>query len=312
MLTRFSLDPEALLSASEGEHKRLLRLWLRHGVLCHNAGTFKESELFPVLSDLPQAARKLWKATLTKAWIKPAPEEWQGWLGLEDRPEEASVLNGNVDLAGLDKNRLKYVKDDIKQSCPDLEICLIKDIDNSASFERSGELSEQFVRNISIDDLWTQRFDQMANLSKFVTIVDSYALDPDNVAGLRQFLLKLDAAHETRTKVTIYAAYGRGSQSCEDASNRVCAIGKELCRGGVGDINLRLLDSRDFNKWVLRDRFIVFDRMVVELGHGVMLFAEKQAYPMTFTAKIKQSEHKKIIKNLREKSSWSQVRKEKS
>ncbi len=304
MLTRFSVDPDALLSASEGEHKRLIRLWSRYGVLCHNATSFSESELFKVLDELPQAARKLWKSTARKAWLKPAPAEWKGWLGLEDRPGEASALNGNVDLAGLEETRLELLKDDLEQTCPDVEISLIKNLDNSVGFGRSRELAEKFIRDVSVEDIWTQRFDLMANLTHFVTIVDSYALDPDNVAGLRQFLLRLDAAHETRTRVTVYAAYGRGGQTCEDASSRVCSIGKELCRGGVGDIDLLLLSFSDFNKKVLRDRFVVFDRIVVELGHGVMLFAEKDAYPMTFTAKPKQLEHKKTIKDLRTKSTW--------
>jgi hypothetical protein len=153
--------------------------------------------------------------------------------------------------------------------------------------------------DVTVEQLWKERFSRMAKLARWVIIVDSYALDDDNVAGLKQFLLRLDAESQTKTKVTLYAAYGRNGQSKIDAASRVSEIRKHLCRGGVGDIDLWLLESRDFNRHVLRDRFIVFDHLVVEIGHGVTLFTERIAPPMTFTSKLKQTEHNQTIKELR-------------
>lgn len=59
MLARFALDPDAVLAASVGEHRRLAREWLRYGVLFHNGATFTESELAGIMVKLPQSKRLL-------------------------------------------------------------------------------------------------------------------------------------------------------------------------------------------------------------------------------------------------------------
>jgi len=300
MLARFALDPDVLSSAGMGAHKRLMREWMRYGVLCCNAGSFADSELAGILDELPQSVRTLWKKILKNAWLKPAPNGWSGLHGLEDHPNEASVLNGELELACLEATRLELVRDELLNVCPSVELGLFEDIDTSAAFVHSHELAEKRTDGIKVSDLWNERFSLAASLVKNITVVDRFALaDGEGINGLEAFLVLLDGAGR-KVNVTVYSSFGdewlRLSES--DAQSRVVAIRRRLARGGVGDIQLFLSDSRTFGH-VEHDRFLKFDHLVFEIGSGMAIFNGSQSKQSTFSSKVEQDGHKKTVTDLR-------------
>jgi hypothetical protein len=303
MLTRFALDPDALLAASYGEHKRLLREWERYGVLCHNAASFAESELFGVLEQLPQASRSLWKKMLKIVWMKPAPQGWLGLRGLEYHLETVSVLNGELDLACLKATRFERVQDELSKICPQLELGQLKDIDTSEAFERSHELAGRPIVREPVDDLWNERFKKMAEIVGRVTVVDPYALCVGGRSGLKYFLMKLNEELRVKTTVTIFAAYftdDKNKLSQEDASGHAVSIRRALrAGGGVGDIKLYLMEHSKYQK-ITPNRFLRFDHLIVDLGHGIRVFAGDYSEPMPCTIKTYYGAYKTIVKQLRE------------
>lgn len=299
MLTRFSLDPEALLSASASEHKRLAREWLRYGVLCHNDISFGNSEIADVLAKLPQQARSLWKKVLKYAWLRSAPAGWPGIVGLEDHPDSISSLAGEVDLVCLEETRLALVQPEICVTCPKLELQELADIDTSRAFELSHSLAEKRTDGMRVNDFWTERFSLPASLTKSVTIVDRFALaDGEGINGLESFMVKLDGQGR-KVNVIIYSSYGdeKLRLSEKDAQDRVVHIRQRMARGGVGDITLYLTDSYKFGK-VEHDRFLKFDHIIYELGSGMAVFNGSHAKQSTFSSKIAQDGHKSAIGQL--------------
>jgi len=300
MLTRFGVDPDAVLSATEAEHRRLLRCWIRYGVLCHDDERFEKSELFSAIETLPQSVRHHWKRMLKTAWLKPVSNQWPGWRGVEDRPESVTVLNGRLDLACLEETRLELVQNDLARISPKLETSLLGEIDNSAAFLASEELANKRTDRINVHDLWKERFARPAALVRNITIVDRYALaDGESINGLEAFFVLLDGSAK-KTNVTLFSSFGdeRMNLSEDQAQNRMVAIRMRLARGGVEDIRLFLTDSRNFGR-TEHDRFIKFDHLVFEIGAGMAVFNGRQAKQSTFSAKLEQDGHRKTLKNLR-------------
>lgn len=300
MLTRFALDPVALLAAGDGEHKRLAREWVQCGVLCHNGASFAESELAPIIEKLPQAARILWQKILKTAWIKPAPEGWAGVCGLEDHPDSAAVLNGELDLACLEETRLELAREEVSRSCPNLELGQLKDIDTTKAFERSHSLSEKRTDNIKVSELWRERFAVSASVVRNVTIVDRFALaDGEGINGLEAFLVLLDGSGH-KVNITIYSSFGddRLNLTESEAQDRMVAIRQRLARGGAGGIKMFLTDSRSFGR-VEHDRFVKFDHLVFEIGSGMAVFNGRDAKQSTFSSKLEQDGHRQAVQQLR-------------
>ncbi len=298
MLTRFSLDPDAMLVASESDHKRLFREWMRYGVLCHNAASFAESELADSVGSMPQSARILWKKLLKTAWMQSSP--WCGWRGLEDHPDQASILSNSLDLACLDETRRELVQEEIHRVCPDLELALLGELDTSKAFERAHKLAEQRTNEVKVSELWKERFALPASMARNITIVDRFALaDGEGINGLEAFLVLLDGTAR-KVNVTLFSSYGdeRLRLSESDAQDRVAGIRKRLARGGVGEISLFLTESRNFGR-VEHDRFLKFDHLVFEIGCGMAVFNGKYARQSTFSSKLWQDGHKATLKELR-------------
>jgi hypothetical protein len=298
MLTRFGIDPDALTVASESDHQRLSREWMRYGILCYNTETFAESELADAVESLPQSARILWKKLVKTAWMHAAP--WCGWQDLEDHPDQASILNGSLDLACLDETRRELIREDIQKTCPNLELSLFSDLDTSEAFERTHQISEQRTNKVKVSELWKERFALPSSMTRNITIVDRYALtDGEAVNGLEAFLILLDGAAR-KVNVTVFSSYGDESRCLAEteAQDRVVGIRSRLARGGVGDISLFLTESRNFGR-IEHDRFLKFDHLVFEIGSGMAVFNGKYAKQSTFSSKLWQDGHKTTLKELR-------------
>lgn len=292
MLARFALDPDALKNASEGEHKRLLREWMNHGVLIYNSPSFEASELASVVEKLPTSAKFLWKQILRRSWLRPSQAPWPGVLGLDDNPQAISAVEKDLDLLCLEETRLEVLGEDLHRGAPAVELGDLREIDNTDAFERAHELAQKRTGGIAVQKLWKERFALPAALARNITIVDRYTLV--NKDGIEAFLVLLDGAGK-KTNVTIYSSYGddKLKLSEHEAQDQVVNIRKRLARGGVGDIKLFLTDSRCFGR-VEHDRFVKFDHLVVEIGSGMAVF-EQRAKPSTFSAKTEQAGHKDTL-----------------
>jgi len=296
MLVRFALDPDAVLSASDGEHKRLSREWPQYGVLIYNAPTFEGSELASVVENLPQAARTLWKQILRRAWLCPSREPWLGVLGLDDNPQALSAVEKDLDLLCLEETRLEILREELHRGAPSVELGDLREIDNTTAFERAHELAQKRTGGMTVQKLWQERFALPASLSRNITIVDRFALaDGEGINGLEAFLVLLDGSGK-KVNVTLYSSYGdeKLKLSEHEAQDRVENIRKRLARGGVGDIKLFLTDSRRFG-YVEHDRFLKFDHLVFEIGSGMAVFNGPKVKQSTFSSKTEQAGHKDTL-----------------
>ena len=306
MLTRFAIDPDALMLASDGEHRRLLREWSRYGVLVHDGTTFAESELGCVVLQLSQSALTLWKQVLKQAWLKAGSSSWTGLHNLENHLDNLSQFDSAVDLLCLEETRLAVLREPIETESPRLELTELKDIDTSRAFEHSHEFSEKRTDGLKISDLWKKRFALPASLAKNITIVDRFALaDGEGINGLEAFLILLDGVG-SKTNITIFSSFGDQKLSLSeiDAQNRMAFIRQRMARGGVDEIKLFLTDSRSFGR-VEHDRFLRFDHLVFEIGSGMAIFNGRQSKQSTFSSKLQQSGHKNTLAQLRKLSSAS-------
>ncbi len=297
MLARFALDPDAVLNAKEGEHKRLLREWPQFGVLVYNSSAYESSELASAVENLPQAARMLWKQILRRAWLRPCRGSWSGVLGLDGDPKTLASAQPYLDLLCLEETRLAVLRDGLVRAAPNVELSDLQEFDNSKAFERAHELSQKRTGGMTVQKLWQERFALPAALVRNITIVDRFALaDGEGINGLEAFFVLLDGAGK-KTNVTLYSSYGDETLrlSEHDAQDRVAAIRKRLARGGVGDIKLFLTDSRRFG-CVEHDRFIKFDHLVFEIGSGMAIFNGPKVKQSTFSTKTEQAEgHKDTL-----------------
>jgi hypothetical protein len=296
MLARFALDPDAVLGAKDGEHKRLLREWPRFGVLIYNSSAFEMSELASAVEKLPQSARTLWKQVLRRAWLRPCREPWTGVLELDNNPGSLAGVEKEIDLLCLDETRMAVLREELQRGTPSVELSDLQGFDNSEAFERAHELSQKRTGGMSVQKLWQERFALPASLARNITIVDRFALaDGEGINGLEAFLVQLDGAGK-KTNVTLYSSFGdeKLRLSEHDAQERVVTIRKRLARGGVGDIKLFLTDSRRFG-YVEHDRFIKFDHLVFEIGSGMAVFNGPKVKQSTFSSKTEQDGHKDTL-----------------
>lgn len=301
MLTRFAIDPDALLSARGSEHTRFIKQWQQYGILIHDADEFSESELYSTVNNLPQAFRIIWKKIVDRnksgAWIKPGPKEWKGLRGIEDNIEQLDPLHQAVGLVCLEETRMELVKKVANKNHPDIELSDFSEIDTSAAFELSQALAQKPIRSTGASALWRERFEAIASVAKNITIVDRYALSYRDTekSGLETFLVYLDGTAR-RANVTIYSSYGnKPDDVCRaDACARCRSISERLARGGVCSLKLHLAPSGKFGR-VAHDRFVRFDHLVIELGVGLAVFEGKGG---TFSSKPQSEEHQNLISEL--------------
>jgi hypothetical protein len=296
MLARFALDPDAVKSASDGEHKRLLREWMNYGVLVYDSPSFEASELASTVESLPTASKTLWKQILRRTWLRPSQVPWSGVLGLDDNPQALSAVEKDLDLLCLEETRLEILREELCRGAPAVELGDLREIDNTAAFERAHELAQKRTGGMTVQKLWQERFALPASLARNITIVDRFALaDGEGINGLEAFLVLLDGTGK-KTNVTLYSSYGDEKLKLSelDAQNRVVNIRNRLARGGVGDIKLFLTDSRRFG-YVEHDRFFKFDHLVFEIGSGMAVFNGPKVKQSTFSSKTEQAGHKATL-----------------
>lgn len=282
MLVPFALEPEAV-NVSDGataqilaQHHVFLQTWIDLGLLIRPAQD--ADGLLSVIESMPQSFRTRWKKALKHARTICGPDGWRGLQQVENI-KDLDALKDCAELALVDETTA-MVSLEIPEEEPgrhfsdlNLEVCKFDCVALSHKISDVEALSETGIRRgDKIVDVWNKRFRALARSSRFVTVVDRYALtDGAGLAGLERFLKELDGAGRN-TCLTVFASI----ESCNDedaASNALVQIRPKLSRGGIREIQLYLVPDREFRR--VHDRYVRFERSVCELGEGLSVLASR-------------------------------------
>jgi hypothetical protein len=136
--------------------------------------------------------------------------------------------------------------------------------------------------------VWAERFADLARLARQVVVVDRYAAQrhangKGDPTGLRALLTRLSTTPGEK-RVKVYAARRRRRTEADGAA-AVAALAADLRGGAIRELRLLLAGDQEFRAYA-HDRFIRFDKAVVELGSGLEVLEDKTvARACTFSLK---------------------------
>ena len=171
---------------------------------------------------------------------------------------------------GLDEHQRSAVL-----SSGQLEVCKFEYTDRSATINFTRDrVDEEICQGTPVDQLWHERFALLAKISRNVAIVDRYCLQPgDEAGGLERFLTELDGC-SSGCCVTVHASVEPGQRE-GTLRDTLAAIKAGLTGGGISDLKLNLVASRDFvQQW--HDRFVRFNKTTCDIGQGMSTFSGRE------------------------------------
>lgn len=290
MIIRFAVDPEALAMQSfpaplrRSLHDNMLRLWSRLGVLVHSGKSFEQSQLSAAIRELPQDVRKMWLAAIKQNRIQQGPPNWSGVTSLE-APEDLGASTKNIDVLCLDEVRaallgLPEEQESIQLSSSNLELVRFDCVNRANVFLQAEELAnEPIEKDTKILEVWRQRFDRLARLSRHIVLMDRFALESahkrgDPHSGLRRFLMELNKSANT-CGVVIYTSVKEFQP--HELIGHFTQIWQSVPSGGVRKVQLYLVDDRDF-MGIAHDRYIRFEKTVCEIGMGIDILTGQKVW----------------------------------
>lgn len=276
MIIPFTIDPAALReqikTPSASANDRLIRYWRELGLLIILEASVGKSELIGLIQDLPISVRKKWQVALMNQRLKTLVVKdlalFTSFASLKKLENEISVIcidNGKAKELGLTQEAF------IVPNCS-IEMCLFDCIDESDRFRKSAALAHSPVSvGTSVDEIWNSRFQSLSNCSKQVTIVDLYAGKSlyENQYPERTGLARLlnELASKQHLSVQIFTS----THGINEA--RLVAAIKNILPTGKTIRSLRLFLSHEASfKKEFHDRYVRFDRTVVNIGFGLEIF----------------------------------------
>ena len=190
MLVQFAIENGAVNDSATPAHiVRLLDRWERFGILVYPRRG--DSALANKIASLAPAPRKYWKSAWEKViknngnsyrWLPPdgTALEW----GRIDSSDALSTFVDEFEVAVLEETRAAVLEipDGESRYCGQVEALRLWDIDMSATFSLSEELSRETIGiGEFINDVWNRRFRKMAAFAREVAIVDQYAARDGNI-----------------------------------------------------------------------------------------------------------------------------------
>ena len=325
MLIRFAIDPSALSLSDRpawetlGDHVRCMKYGWRYGILIYSGAEFEKSDIWRAVEKLPQEFRTRWHVAFKKMRKRKGPPDWLGLghnISLKDIQElcddvqVACLEEVGAEIVGFPENEIVF---QVQPNGP--EIVRLSSIDHATPFNCAEAASGRLIpEGLGLDELWRDRFKDVASFSQYISIVDRYAVENFHEGkrrGLERLLKEIDGTAKG-AKVRIYAGIKKYARSDLEQSVKDILLG----RGGVREIEMFLVPSGQFSQ-PSHDRFLRFDDDVYDIGFGVGVFdgAEKKCdtngksrgyfdatvqQVSSFTLKAVEPLHKTTEKKLRE------------
>ena len=280
MLVKFTIEPDALSTASAPDIRNLLSWWEPHGIL-----------VFPVeiLEDSDLKCKQAVKDILQQSYNSFCSGGYPLWQELDrsinwdkiDRDQAWNPYRSMFELALIEETRASLVFEFPPPSTKcfeGIEVAIWPDISASEKFKAAGKLANNDIeKGTSIDDLWAERFQMLAKVSKQITIVDRYAAwnfydDQDDLLNLLQFLEN----DSSKCYVTIYSSPNTNRTYIESDD-----IGKKLLHMVSGLQNIEKVTLHMSPNYVFNTdghgRYIRFGEITCAIDIGIEIFR----YPNT-------------------------------
>ena len=268
---KFTIEPEALSSAKPYHIRNLLKNhWSPYGILVDvdSKNSILKRQLREHYTTFQSNGYPLWQET-----------NEIDWASVND-PEDLAKYHHKFELALIEETRALVFGVNPTKYCGNVEAAELHNVSESDKFESARQLANC---NIPIDqpivDLWAERFQMFAKVSKQITIVDRYAAwnlynDQDELLNLLQFLEN----DSPKCYVTIYSSPDVGTdlvdsdQTARKLKNRVSQLGLKK----IKKITLHMSLNHVFSTYA-HDRYIRFDGITCIIGKGIEVFR----YPNT-------------------------------
>jgi len=293
MIVSFVVDPEALWdfsgdpALSRSNHRRFIDLWARLGALVYGDGV--GPTLDEVIRRIPdQDTRKLWQLSTRRNRKRAVSAADWPVLTATKSVEELNPLAAYAQLACLEPVRAVVFGLPEDETCfrmdgCAIEICRFDAADQSEGFKDAETLSRQSVEVGELaKDVWRTRFMALARFSEQVVVVDPYCVLQHEASlaggnrgpsGLHRLLTELDATGLPH-RVKIFAAADKDGRPDEArAEQLIQAEWRQMARGGVREIELRWGLSNHGFVSVAHDRYVRFDKAMLNLGGGIEVLA---------------------------------------
>ena len=316
MIIPFAVDPDSL-ALSELETRQqvnvtrsFVKAWERYGVLVHSHSKFKESELAEAIGSLGNInLRKMWKNAIKRNRLAPGPEGWKGVRSILFK-HDLNPLIQIISLLCLDPVRgielgLPEEEESVVLQDVEMELAHLDCAAGAQVFRKAEVLAQAPLDKERPQDVWNKRLNVLARSSRFVVVMDRYALSSLIVndefkprryedSGVRRFMIELDGVGYNRPKkVCMYVGYPKDGDLNNQLEKAIDSLGADMCRGGIRELSVHFAPDP-----VFRDeshcRFIRFDDSVVELGTGLEVLAKPKKGRFrrsTFSLKDRTQEH---------------------
>ena len=305
MLTRFAIEPAALATSAKSIQdarerqirktslRTLFDWWGRHGVLVDPRAGSTSVVSQVGNTELDPALRDLWRVALTQ--MGDARRISSGgsdvgppinWSDLE-APSDFRSCRDTIRLALVEATRATVLgiadQDDDSSTysvtCCGVDVTELMTFHLSKEYDRVDTLSSLDISsNENREDLWEERFAELARTSAEVVIVDRYGLEDLSAdRSEKRFLtflrfLERDARGCEVTLYTSCKAFSRDSSVVtridRELRNRITRLDPDRVRG----VTVFLSPDDDFRR-VFADRYIRFQQSICKIGHGLEIFA---------------------------------------
>ncbi len=296
MLIPFTIDPDIFLDANTNldclkRHDDLVKLWGLIGQLVIPGEKMTTSKLFVAYQQAPQKVKLKWRDAFKhyrhKTGSLQFAEALQSDVALTDR-----VVCSGTKLASLDRDRavLWGLEEEqySKLIAQVLEICRFGHEDTTVVVKEILDLSTRPIKpEERPDEVWRERFHDLAVASRDIIVVDRYAikdyLRPPQyeLSGLERLMRKV-AALETPGKkiIHLYSAYsldwkahGSNELTFKAACQYIVSKIRDLCRLLKGrallEVHLHIASDHKFGH-IVHYRYLSFDeKNIVELDTGL-------------------------------------------
>jgi hypothetical protein len=291
MLVSFVIDadsfkPELAWTQAQltANHRSLLDVWQRIGLLTHDNDTFEGSKLNQAIQSLPQKIRPLWQEILMRVPVRAKGDGWDGTVVAAN----IGQLRAAIPLALVDDAHAEvefgFAEDDLFKSCaeaPEVELCRFSAAGQARRFQQA--LSQSGVHILAGDrfsDIWDLRFKTLAAAPiKRIAIVDRYAVSQHflcpntHLSGLERFLRLLDRDSTGARHVALFSAWteemSQGSRkTIQDIEAELRMVMNRLPVKNVKRLKITMLPNTAFRDDG-HDRFLRFGEYVWDLGLGL-------------------------------------------